>query len=824
MSTPKTGPRRTSPWGLRGKLILSMLLVGAVPLAGGLILAFLQGSKEIREVSGESFKALAIETARKLDLLVAEEIARTSRIAADTTIVTTLEVRRDSLHSLPPDELAAQIQREQSAWDSRDPARMKAVSDHPLSRLLREYSSGSRSEPDHAVPSVVRAATRMLYLTDLDGNLVGALSLYPPYINRDQAWWQGAFHKGVGRLFIEDLTFNETLHTHVFTISVPVMDSLRYEAIGVLHRVLDAKEFFSASIQPIRFGKTGHVMLIDQHGTVMSCPILPTGVRLSDPALIPLVTPLMPGWVHANSDGHGGRSQSIIGFAPLPETSRATNGSLDGGGWHTFVWQDSEELFAPVTHLFSWMAIFGGLALLLLAGLGAVAATRIVTPIRQLQAAAQAIGRGEPAVTPNIRTGDELQDLAEDLSRMARQIERSFAGLTSQVERSKRDVQVLQQSTDHILDAVPTPIVLLDRDAQVHYMNRACREAFTVPAQTTLPGSLFDILAVPAPSRAQLNRELHIMGNGHASHAAALDALAAATAETRDPLSPSSTPDAATRRPELQIGAHVYRYDWFRLPSPAGESPRLGLVLRNATEETRLQAAWIDAEKSGSLGVLTAGIGHELNNPLFGILGLGDAIQHEENPAQVKEFAKTIVQQGRRMATIIRDFTGVSRDATREPRLLVDLAQHMDQALERIEHATPQWHIDIERQYAAASPIRVVPAELQQVLAQVLSNAVQAMGAKGHLRVTVEQVETTVSLRIRDSGPGIPTHHLGKIFDPFFTTKGQGEGSGLGLTIARRLVAKNGGQIAIASAPGEGTTCTISFPAAPHPQAEGGQP
>src|SRR6185436_18227388 len=95
--TPSSRPPSptTRGWRLQTKLIVSMLLVGVVPLLVGLGMAFWQGSKEIQEVSGESFKALATEAARKLDILVGEEIARTSRIAADPLIVRELERRRD---------------------------------------------------------------------------------------------------------------------------------------------------------------------------------------------------------------------------------------------------------------------------------------------------------------------------------------------------------------------------------------------------------------------------------------------------------------------------------------------------------------------------------------------------------------------------------------------------------------------------------------------------------------------------------------------------------------------------------------------------------
>ncbi|MBA3752791.1 MAG: cache domain-containing protein, partial [Nitrospira sp.] len=262
-------------WGLKRKLIVSMLLVGVVPLLLGLGMAFLQGSQEIQVVSGESFQALAMEAARKLDLLVAEEVARTSRIAVHPDVVRALEHRRDILQV--PDKNPARTQPAElrARWEARDPAAVTALTENATALLLQGFYAGSQSESDLLLPQVVRAATKKLFITDVQGNLFAALTTKPGFAHADSLWWKGAFNKGVGQLFIEDLHFDEQANAYVVSITLPIMDSLRYEVVGVLHRVIDAKEFFSPATHPIRFGKTGHVMLIDSRGTVLSCPILP---------------------------------------------------------------------------------------------------------------------------------------------------------------------------------------------------------------------------------------------------------------------------------------------------------------------------------------------------------------------------------------------------------------------------------------------------------------------------------------------------------------------------------------------------------------------
>jgi signal transduction histidine kinase len=797
-------------WGLKRKLIVSMLLVGVVPLLLGLGLAFLQGSKEIQVVSGESFQALATETARKLDLLVAEEVARTSRIAAHPEIIRQLEHHRDLLQTADTARSAAAVTQQRTRWAERDPIAIKAITENRTALLLRDFYAGAQHESDLLLPQVVRAATKKLFITDVQGNLFAALTTTPSFSHTDNLWWTGAYNKGVGQLYIEDLHFDTQANTYVFSISIPIMDSLRYEVVGVLHRVLDAKEFFSPSTHPIRFGRTGHVMLIDSRGIVLSCPILPTGVQLSDPSLIPEVTGREPGWVTADSDGHGGQGTAIIGFALLPETSRATNGSLENGAWHTFVWQSSDELFAPIRHLMTWMMILASIALCLLATLGYFAASRIVTPVRRLQEAARLIGRGELQEPIQIHTGDELEELAVEFNRMHKQLEASFAGLNTQVEEKTQEVQYLQKATDQVLDAVPTPIIMVDQQGLVQYMNKASREA--VQGDTWSSRPLFDLLPIDEEHRQALRQDLSRAEDGMSPTPPRHD-HDSLPKQARDPLNQTLGPASSSPRRELRIGDHLYQYEWFPLESRSGAGKRFGLVLRDTTDESRLQDQLIQAEKSGSLDVLTAGIGHELNNPLFGILGLGEAIQEEGDLARAKGYAQDIVGHGRKMAAIIRDFTGVATRESKSQRIPVDVTAQLEQALAIVQTSHECLGLNVQKHYVPVSPVTALPDQLRLAFINVLTNAIQAMNGQGNLWLTTEEQDDLITIKIRDNGPGIPKQHLGKVFDPFYTTKGQGEGSGLGLTVAQRLIKKFGGEIRLESPEAQGTTCVITLPA-----------
>ncbi|MDH3503180.1 MAG: ATP-binding protein [Nitrospirota bacterium] len=807
MDSPKPVNRKK---GLTKKLVLSMLLVGTLPLVIGLVLAFYQGTQEIREVNGSSFEALATETARKIDLVIADELVRTALMTTDVKIIERLERTRDALSELTPQELALTLEKEQEAWNAKEADILQRIVEGPFAEVLKQHMGGIFMDPGHPIPVITRSATRGLFITDRAGRVVASLYSDVPYLHQEEAWWKGAFHNGVGQPYIGQVAFDSQRGVYTFTLALPIMDSLRYEAIGVLQRIYDAKEFFAPSIDIIRFGKTGHVMLIDSRGVVLSCPILPTGTSISDPRLIPLVTPLHAGWTPAPSDGHGGTASSIIGFAPLSNTRQITQMST-GQSWHMFVWQSSEEVFAPIEHFLKWTAAFGLLGVVLLVTLGYIAAHRITAPIRRLQEAAQQIGRGEYREPLKLSTGDEIEELADEVNRMNQQLASQFAGLESQVELKTQEVKYLEESTIKILDNVPDPVLMIGQDEQIEYVNKASKEAFAVNNGEVIGLPLFQILPLDSSTQNRLKQEMQAVQVTGPPSSEDTKTTPSNTA-LQDPLVPTNWAQSGTNRQELRVNQRTFRYRWFGVQARPGRGPSAGLVLRDTTEESILQDRVIQGEKLASLGVLSAGIGHELNNPLVGVIGLGEAIQEETNPEQIKEYARGIVQHGKRMATVVRDFTGQSGKQLAEGQTLINLNEILEQTLSTTRDLFPSVPVDIQTHLGPIPPIQGKDLELRQAFTNIFTNAFQAMKQGGKLDISTETSGQGLEIRIKDTGTGISPTHLPRVFDPFFTTKGQGEGSGLGLTVAYRIINKLGGHIRMESEANQGTTCLITLP------------
>jgi len=819
----RTFQARPPTRGLKRKLVLSMLLVGLIPLIIGLTMAFLKGTKEIREVNGASFQVLAVETARKLDLVLSEEVAKTRRISNNLTIIQALETRRDKLEDLEPSKIQSLVAAEKKKWENQDPGLFQAISQGPLAQILRRNSRGSYREPGQSSSVVRRSATRGLFITDIAGRLVASLDTDIEYVHKKTPWWQGAYNQGIGKPYLGNVSGDPRRKTHAFTLSLPIMDSLRYNAIGVIHRIYDAQEFFGPSIETIRFGETGHVMLIDGNGVVISCPILPSGTRLADTSLVQLVTPNHFGWVSAPHDGHSEVETSLIGWnslighAPLPDASRITQDSTDIG-WHTFVWQSSAELYSPIKNLFTTITLFGAIAVGLLITLGLIVATRIVNPVRHLQDAAKLIGKGEHPEPIVIKTGDEIEDLAEEINRMNQKLQETFGGLRSEVASKAQEVQYLQESTIHILNAVPIPVLMLDSGERVQYLNQASKDAF-LNGGSYEGNDFFSLISVKEMGQQKLRREIQQLSQDSEDPTSQKSAKIVSDVDrVRDPLSPLAFSDEKQEKREIEINNRIYRYDWFTINSPPGKKEkRIGMVLRETTDESRLQDQLTQHEKSTSLGILSAGISHELNNPLVGVIGFGEAILDEEITDQIKEYAQSIVDRGRKMSSIIQDFTGQVLGQTKGCLSSVDLNEQLTHALKYVQLTGPaSTHtLDIQTHLQPVPTIQGQPEEIRQAFINILANSVHALQGKGSLSLATDSTDSAIIITIQDSGSGIPSFHLSKIFDPFFTTKRQGEGSGLGLTIVRKIIQRYGGEITIESEEGKGTKCVITFPKEP---------
>jgi PAS domain S-box-containing protein len=226
------------------------------------------------------------------------------------------------------------------------------------------------------------------------------------------------------------------------------------------------------------------------------------------------------------------------------------------------------------------------------------------------------------------------------------------------------------------------------------------------------------------------------------------------------------------------------------------------------------QAQLLQAEKIASLGRLAAGVAHEINNPLAGILIYAEILKRDlEENAGVRENLEVIINQTVRCQQIVTRLLEFSRQSLGQ-RTLFDLNEVMNRCVDLIRHQPLFHNIEINRELDPELPqIIGDPGELQQVFTNLLLNAADAMNGRGKIHLTSRPADGGgVVLTFEDSGPGIPQDIKDKIFEPFFTTKPPGKGTGLGLAIVYGVLQRHGGTIEMDSPRPGGTIFTIRLP------------
>jgi two-component system NtrC family sensor kinase len=236
-------------------------------------------------------------------------------------------------------------------------------------------------------------------------------------------------------------------------------------------------------------------------------------------------------------------------------------------------------------------------------------------------------------------------------------------------------------------------------------------------------------------------------------------------------------------------------------------------VEERTAELKRMQAQMIESEKMVAIGKLAAGVAHEINNPLTGVLTNSSLMLEDmADDHPWREDIQTIVNETLRCRKIVKGLLDFSRQ-TKPQRTLLDLNQVVEDTLSLVRNQTVFRNTRIVYELDPHLPTVLADADqMRQVVLNIVLNAAEAMVQGGELRVAsaADPAAKAVTLRISDTGPGIPDEVRARIFEPFFTTKKTG--TGLGLAVAYGIIERHHGQIRIESARGRGTAFTVSVP------------
>ncbi|MBR9984986.1 MAG: PAS domain S-box protein [Desulfosarcina sp.] len=249
--------------------------------------------------------------------------------------------------------------------------------------------------------------------------------------------------------------------------------------------------------------------------------------------------------------------------------------------------------------------------------------------------------------------------------------------------------------------------------------------------------------------------------------------------------------------------------------NPSDEGETIHFLIKDIEQRRLMQKQMAQADKLASIGELSSGIAHEINNPLGIILGYTQLLLRSEPPHSDRfSDLKTIEKHVKSCKAIVEDLLNFARTSSPQKENL-DIHVVISEVIGFVRHHSNLENIQIETVFAPDLPLVLMDEKkIKQVLINLLMNAIHAVGRNGTITITtgLNESASRIAVEVSDTGHGIEQENLLRIFDPFFTTKPTGEGTGLGLSVSYGIIKGHGGNITVKSEPGRGAAFTIALP------------
>jgi len=559
-----------------------------------------------------------------------------------------------------------------------------------------------------------------------------------------------------------------TMATPVYQISSDEAHPIpTFQFSGVLAFVLDAGLLAERFVGPIRSGKTGYAWVIDESGDFL---------------------------YHLEKDFVGENAFEVrklrdphISFSAinLIQKDKMLKGKA-GTSWYISGWH--RGVTGTVKKLIAYAPVH----------LGAANTTRIwsvavVAPISEVEDAIHTVyvrqSMLQGTVTAAILTififliANErawLKTLEYEVKEKTKDLE----GYAARLRRSQEKYRSLVESADDM-------IYTMDKDCKILSVNQYCLRLVGAQADEVVGKNVMDVIEYKTPENACSIVEKVLASSETMSH------------EER-----------------VKIGNREYWLDTKYKAVMSDVGAAVLVISRDITEHKMMEDQLFHTEKLASLGSLSAGVAHEINNPIAIILGFTEILLGRfAEDSKEYEILKTIERQGNNCKSIVENLLAFSR-IPKKCTLETDVVNNIQKVVNVVVNTLLTKKVDLKTDIEEDLPkVRGDGQQLEQVFLNIINNAVAAMDAGGILTISAHRSNDMVTMDFKDTGYGISPENMDRIFEPFFTTKKVGEGTGLGLSVSYGIVKKFGGEIQVKSQTSEegkepGTTFTVLLPVA----------
>ncbi|KZM57057.1 histidine kinase [Aeribacillus pallidus] len=409
--------------------------------------------------------------------------------------------------------------------------------------------------------------------------------------------------------------------------------------------------------------------------------------------------------------------------------------------------------------------------LFIAAGLTVFWTNRVVRPIIQLMKQVKEYNQNKQKNFEPIKTNDEIEELSRTMGQMAGELKEN------------------ERRMFYILESIPYAIITTDKNGKITTFNRGAEELTLFSREEAIGRNIIDL---PIKENKDVFLSWKTLQEG----------------KEFDDVE-SYIFDKNKKKHDVKIHSSLYHGEGNKVVGTI-------IVIRDVSHIKKLEEYLRQSERLASLGQLTAGIAHEIKNPLSIVQAAAEAISMEIKELQfensiITELTNDILETSQRMNQLLVNFLKLSKGEEDNIKETINVIAVIDELLSHLRKKMKDQGIQVIKQYAEKKVYVLANQNgLTQVFLNILINSMQAMEQGGTLLIKVEKFEKNCMVQIEDSGVGIPASKLPWIFNPFFSTKR--EGTGLGLSIAHEIIVQHNGKIWAESVEGSGTSLYVQLP------------
>ncbi|AFM39461.1 signal transduction histidine kinase [Desulfosporosinus acidiphilus SJ4] len=556
---------------------------------------------------------------------------------------------------------------------------------------------------------------------------------------------------------------SKVLYTHdkrpKIYLTVTIQDPATKRNIGYLQAQIDVNRIINR-YDSLQLGEGEYIFFVDQTGNLMGTSdsflrLHPDKIR--DNAAV-------QSFLDGKAYSQGSEYKSLSGISVVGSYT-----SVGSPNWAVVIEQPTREANKPINEFALRLIIIAILIMVLVMILSIAFGLQVVHPIENLEAQVQQI-----ISTGNLESHIPIESW-DEIGRLVKSFNQLLNSLDEKNENLKNEKELLTT----VVDGVGAGMVLLNTERRIIWWNSKFAEWF---GDNLADSPCDQVVNVKESENVQLENGRTISVFVH---------------EER----------------------RYFRQMYYNLSPDNPENAAYLLLLDDVTQEVEMEARMIETDKMAAVGLLASGVAHEINNPLAIVAAhcedLLDRMNEEEPQPTTEEFKggfKIVLEQIVRCKKITDRLLGFARKRSNEGTDLIDIAAASMQAVELIAHKAKQKQLEIKLQLESSLYSLGNENEWQQVVLNLLTNALDASPESGIIEVKGYRDGETINFIVQDYGEGISQANLKKAFDPFFTTKSIGQGTGLGLYVSYGIVLKMQGAMALESTEGQGTCVKITLP------------